>query len=275
MLNDMQPCSLLRRASLAAHRGPIAAASVGAAARQQVRWPSAVAVGLSSSSGDVFSPANVLSEDSRQQCLRRLSRIPSLRPPTPPPPGATAAVRPKEAAVLVPLCVVGGEVCLLFTLRSPTMSSHRGQVSFPGGMKDDSDGSHEATALRETEEELSIPKESIEVWGRCPAMESANKVTVVPVIGYLGHINVEELNFNPDEVGDVFTISLQHLCDKENFRFTQFRTGKGYSIPVFLNGKYRVWGLTAGVTHIFLSALLQSVYKSKVLYCKPVQPLCA
>lgn len=216
--------------------------------------------------GDVFAPANVLSKENREQCLRRLSRIPSLRPPS-----TSGDAKPKEAAVLVPLCVVNGEVCLLFTLRSPHMSSHRGQVSFPGGMKDDADGTHENTALRETEEELGLAREGVDVWGRCPAMESANRVAAVPVIGHLGEVDVTNLQFNPKEVGEVFTISLRHLCDRRNFGYTQFRTGKGYSIPVFLGGKYRIWGLTAGVTHIFLSALLPTVYKNKVHHVKPIK----
>lgn len=270
----MLPCSFLRRVSRTSHSCTL----VGVLGRQQqVRLPSAVCSSRRNNSGgsspdlassDVFSAANILSKKNREECLRRLSRIPSLRPPTTTLPGGA---KPKDAAVLVPLCVVDGEVCLLFTLRSPYMSSHRGQVSFPGGMKDDGDDSHETTALRETEEELGIAKENVEIWGRCPAMESANKVVVTPVICCLGEIKVNELKFNAEEVGEVFTMSLKHLCDKRHFRYTQFRTGKGYSIPVFLGGKYKVWGLTAGVTHIFLSALLPSVYKNKVHYLKPVK----
>lgn len=151
------------------------------------------------------------------------------------------------------------------------MSSHRGQVSYPGGMKDDEDADHEATALRETEEELGISRDQVEIWGRCPPMESANRVTCQPIIGYLGSVDVNRLEYNPKEVGDVFTIPLRYLCDENNFRYTQFRTGKGYVIPVFLGGKYKVWGLTAGVTHIFLSALLPTIYKNKVHYIKPIK----
>lgn len=228
---------------------------------QQVRL--SVDYSNSYSTHDVFSPEKVLSKESQDECIRRLQRMPSLQPPTEP--------SSKKAAVLVPLCVVEGEVSLLFTLRSPFMSSHRGQVSFPGGMKDDLDPSFESTALRETEEELGIPSEQVQIWGRCNSMESRNKVIAVPVIGSLGVINVRKLKFNPHEVGEVFSMSLRELCDKKNFRYTQFRTGKGYAIPVFFGGKHRIWGLTAGITHIFLTALLPSVYKNRLQYIRPIK----
>lgn len=275
----MLPCSLLRSAP----RCPLACFGV-LAQQQQVRTPSAVDFSNSSSDAprDAFAAASVLSRESREECVRRLSRIPRI-------PGAKAQAqalaalarsgkspseatpKAKEAAVLVPLCVVDGEVCLLFTLRSPQLSSHRSQVSFPGGMKDEDDASFEATALRETEEELGIPRGSVEVWGQCPTIESINRVNAHPIVGSLGHINLRDLKFNPKEVDDVFTIPLRHLCDKSNFRYTQFRTGNGYVLPVFLGAKYKVWGLTARITHMFLSALLPSVYKSKLYYINPIK----
>ncbi|XP_034230199.1 nucleoside diphosphate-linked moiety X motif 8 [Thrips palmi] len=284
----MLPCSLLRSAP----RCPLACIGVLAQQQaQQVRTPSAVdfsnsSSGASTASYDAFAPDNVLSKQSREDCVRRLSLIPcpstlAANPKasapdndTSPPAQAAAqaaAAKAKEAAVLVPLCVVDGEVCLLFTLRSPHMSSHRNQVSFPGGMKDEEDDSFESTALRETEEELGLPRGQVEVWGRCPTIESINRVNAVPVVGNLGHIKLNQLKFNQKEVGDVFTIPLRHLCDSSNFRYTQFRTGKGYVLPVFLGAKYKVWGLTARITHMFLSTLLPSVYRSKLYYIKPLK----
>nr|CAD7603697.1 unnamed protein product [Timema genevievae] len=71
----------------------------------------------------------------------------------------------KKAAVLVPLCIVNGEVSLLYTVRSPDLKRNSGQVSFPGGLMDKTDKDLQETALRETFEELGIQKSSVQIWG--------------------------------------------------------------------------------------------------------------
>ncbi|KAH6915848.1 hypothetical protein BKA70DRAFT_1092938 [Coprinopsis sp. MPI-PUGE-AT-0042] len=69
------------------------------------------------------------------------------------------------AAVLIPLCNVDNEPSIIFELRSRTLRSHSGEVSFPGGRVDDSDPSYEYTALRETHEELGIDPRRVESLG--------------------------------------------------------------------------------------------------------------
>merc|ERR1712227_272808 len=98
---------------------------------------------FSTSSCSCHSSAELLSSQSRDKCISRIKKMKSLRP------AGSEEVR-QIAAVLVPLVDISGEVHLLYTRRSLGMSSHSGQVSFPGGKQDKDDVDLTRTALRET-----------------------------------------------------------------------------------------------------------------------------
>ncbi|XP_064415730.1 nucleoside diphosphate-linked moiety X motif 8 isoform X2 [Latimeria chalumnae] len=146
-----------------------------------------------------------------------------------------------QAAVLVSLCLDRGEPAFLFTLRSSHLRGrHKGDVSFAGGKCDSEDRGVIHTALREVKEELGIEVKEANVWGVLRPLS--------------------------DWVEDIFTIPLSHACVEHNQGYTHFRiAGRyGYTLPVFLNAKHRVWGLTAIATDAALSLLLPGLYRSKV-----------
>ncbi|CAK9815349.1 Mitochondrial coenzyme A diphosphatase NUDT8 [Anthophora plagiata] len=204
-------------------------------------------------------PEKVLSEKNRKSFIEKFKT--RKRP--------TAEERMNEAAVLVPLSMYKGELGFLYTLRSTKLSSNRGQVSFPGGMYDKEDRNLEETALRETWEELKIPKEKVDVWTSGNVIDKKN-LKVLPVFGYIGEIDPEKLQINADEVEEAFFLSLINLCDPSLCRYTQFRDN--YTLPVYLGGKHRVWGFTAAITHMVLKALVPDAYKHELVYIRQVLP---
>ncbi|XP_020297756.1 nucleoside diphosphate-linked moiety X motif 8 isoform X2 [Pseudomyrmex gracilis] len=204
-------------------------------------------------------PEVVLSENNRKATIERFR---SFQLPK-------TSKNISEAAVLVPLCLYKGELGLLYTLRSMKLTTNRGQVSFPGGMRDKTDVNLQETALRETWEELKIPKEKIDVWTIGNLIDKGT-VNVMPVLAYIGEIELEILEINPDEVEEAFVISLQKLCDPDLCSFTRFQK-EDITLPSYLGGKYRVWGFTGAITHIVLQALVPNVYMNKVSHVQPLR----
>uniref|UniRef100_A0A671LQZ1 Uncharacterized LOC107703002 n=2 Tax=Sinocyclocheilus anshuiensis TaxID=1608454 RepID=A0A671LQZ1_9TELE len=165
---------------------------------------------------------------------------------------ANAALYAREgtswAAVLVCLCAVSGDPTLLFTLRSAKLKGrHKGDVSFAGGKKDPSDRTVVDTALREAREELGIHITEDKVWGVLKPLRDTSGMMIAPVIANLGPLEALSFRPNPSEVEEIFTLTLEHLCQPQNRGYTHFRTGDryGYTLPVFHSPKHRVWGLTA------------------------------
>ncbi|XP_074854268.1 mitochondrial coenzyme A diphosphatase NUDT8 isoform X2 [Carettochelys insculpta] len=195
-----------------------------------------------------------LSQENEQRCRRLLE-------------ASTRRYRQEAvgAAVLVTLCSVGGFPALLYTLRSSTLTGHKGDVSFPGGKCDSSDQDVVVTALRETQEELGLRLEAERVWGVMKPLPSGKGLMVAPVLANLGPLEHVCLSPNPQEVEDVFTIPLAHLLQAQNQGYTHFRhQGRySYTLPVFLNGRYRVWGLTAIITDLTLELLAPSAYRQR------------
>lgn len=213
-----------------------------------------------------FSPQVLFNGDTKKNCIKKLK---SLLPKKTKKPVDLFETK-RSAAVLIPLCIHNENVSLLYTLRAANLNTHRGQVSFPGGMRDQTDKSLEMTALRETYEELGIPPEEIEVWGSGNLIVTRQNMSILPVVGRLkSDLVMNNLVLNSSEVEEVFTVSIKDLCDSNYHAHTQFRNT--YSTPVYLGGQHRIWGLTAIITHLFLKALLsEETYKHSVTYIPSV-----
>jgi len=176
-----------------------------------------LALSTSSRSSSSLSSKEVFSEKSRKRCMTKIGKMKSMRPSDVP--------VTKRAAVLVPLVDIAGSPHLLYTRRSMGMSSHSGQVSFPGGKEDEEDEDIVKTALRETEEELGIPMSQIDVWCQMPELSSSRQGDYVatPVVAQITNYDTKKLTLSPGEVASVFTVPLDILTEPKYHGYTQFR----------------------------------------------------
>jgi len=149
------------------------------------------------------------------------------------------------AAVLIPV-IVHKELTVLFTQRTAHLKNHSGQVSFPGGRTEPGDASVEFTALRETEEEIGLAMQRVEVLARLPDYRTRTGFRVTPVIGLVAP--PLELAPDPREVAEVFEVPLAFLRDERNCqRRTREFQGQQVGYYVFEYGERVIWGATAGI----------------------------
>src|SRR5687768_4117942 len=154
-----------------------------------------------------------------------------------------AALTP--ASVLVPI-VAHAALSVVFTQRTSHLKHHSGQISFPGGRAEPGDPTPEFTALRETEEELGLAPERIEVLARLPEYCTRTGFCVTPVVGLLS----PPLVLAPDrrEVEEVFEVPLAFLLDPRNHeRRTREFQGQTVGYYVIQYGERHIWGATAGM----------------------------
>uniref|UniRef100_A0A452UAQ8 Nudix hydrolase 8 n=1 Tax=Ursus maritimus TaxID=29073 RepID=A0A452UAQ8_URSMA len=137
---------------------------------------------------------------------------------------------------------------------------------FPGGKCDPTDQDVVHTALRETHEELGLTVPEEHVWGVLRPVHDRQKATVVPVLASVGPLDPQSLRPNPEEVDEVFALPLAHLLQAQNQGYTHFcRQGHfSYTLPVFLHGPHRVWGLTAIITEFTLQLLAPGAYQPRL-----------
>ena len=151
-----------------------------------------------------------------------------------------------KAAVLVPIVAHPGGLTVLFTQRTTHLKAHSGQVSFPGGRAEPHDPTPESTALRETEEEIGLLPDAVEVLARLPDYCTRTGYCVTPVIGLL----TPPLALSPDarEVAEVFEVPLAFLLDANNHRReTREFQGRTVGFYSFQYQERTIWGATAGM----------------------------
>lgn len=184
---------------------------------------------------------------------------------------------PAQAAVLVPLVMRSGPEApphVLLTERAGHLSTHSGQIAFPGGKVDHTDASVEAAALREAQEEIGLDPRHVRVMGELPVYITGTAFEVTPVVAL-----VEPgfaLSPNPGEVADVFEVPLDFLMNPAHHRQHAFewqgQQRQWFSMPFVeerpgLDGQIEaverfIWGATAGMLRNFYRFLISPIGSS-------------
>ncbi|MCP4073173.1 MAG: CoA pyrophosphatase [Hyphomicrobiales bacterium] len=162
----------------------------------------------------------------------------------------------KAAAVLMPIVERQNGLSVVFTKRTEKLKSHSGQVSFPGGKIDESDESALFAALRETEEEIGVGADAIEILGQLPDYYTGSGYHISPVVGMMDA--KVEFVANPHEVEHVFEVPLDFLMNPDNHHINSrvFENIERYYY-VMPWGKHHVWGVTAGIVRMFYNQVFK------------------
>jgi 8-oxo-dGTP pyrophosphatase MutT (NUDIX family) len=163
------------------------------------------------------------------------------------------AATPRVAAVLLPVVYTGDECRIVFTKRVRGLNHHGGEVSFPGGQMDSDDGTLEYTALRETDEEIGVAPDNIEILGTLDDELSKMGHRVTPFVGLL---KSTDFTIQESEVDKVYKIPVNHLNSSNNYYCeTWIRQGERRDVHFYRYENDIVWGLTARVLYRFLQII--------------------
>ncbi|MEA4973819.1 putative Nudix hydrolase NudL [bioreactor metagenome] len=175
----------------------------------------------------------------------------------------------RYSAVLIPIFMTEDGPELLFSRRSMTLRHQPGDICFPGGRREGRENGLQ-TALRETEEEIGIPSENIEVLGRTDFVVTTYAAIITPFVGIVKNMLPSDVIINPDEVEETFTIPLKYFMETEpqehyvniyydipdDFPFEHIVGGKNYTWKkvrqpelFYYYKDYVIWGFTARIVN--------------------------
>ena len=185
---------------------------------------------------------------------RRLRRTPPGADPISLVPDSVAA------AVLAPLVELEGETHVLLIKRPETMSTHRGEIAFPGGKIDPAvDADVRATALREAHEEIGLEPAAVEIVARLTGVATAaSRFTITPFVGFLDRM--PDLVLSRAEVVRVLQVPLSELLDATIYheeRWDAFQ--RDMSVYFFELADETVWGATARILTDLLTRLVTPI----------------
>lgn len=164
----------------------------------------------------------------------------------------------KEAAVLIPI-INKTEPELLLTVRANHLSTHSGEVAFPGGKREPKDATLQQTALRETAEEIALPAQRVNVIGILQTHVSKYHIKVTPFIALID----DNFDYQPNihEISTIFTVPLSFFKKDPQLPTSQIDSlNREWYAPCYNYQQYKIWGLTA----IMIAELTNIIYGNTI-----------
>jgi len=158
-----------------------------------------------------------------------------------------------EAAVLIPVMMHEGGPHLLLTLRSDKVATHKGQISFPGGLREEVDATLLQTALRETEEEIGVSGNDVEILGSFHDFMAVTRYRVTPFVGVLKQDL--KISLNPREVKSILEVPLDFFQKHRPREELHRRLGREMTVYFYEYQGISIWGLTAAMIKEFVELL--------------------
>ncbi|HEU4600308.1 MAG TPA: CoA pyrophosphatase [Solirubrobacterales bacterium] len=157
--------------------------------------------------------------------------------------------------MLLPLYGWPEDPGLVFTERRADLRRHAGEISFPGGRRDEGDADLQATALREAEEEIGLDPAQVEIGEALPATRTfVTGYRIHPFVGRIPHPGELDLRPNPTEVETLLTFSLELL--REGYEMRRLvRRGVPIHTPTYEVEGQLIWGATARILGDLLERL--------------------
>ncbi len=162
------------------------------------------------------------------------------------------------AAVLVPIYCKRGQYHILLTKRTETVKTHKGQISFPGGVYEEQDRTLVNTALRESTEEIGLMAEDAEILGELDdGISIESNYSISPFVGLIPW--PYQFKLNEEETEEIIEVPISILLDK-NYSRQKIKTLDGKEVTSYsynYQGKI-IWGATARILNQFLDIFAQA-----------------
>jgi 8-oxo-dGTP pyrophosphatase MutT (NUDIX family) len=163
------------------------------------------------------------------------------------------AAEPVAAAVLVPLFRAAGQTFVVLTRRRADLRRHAGEISFPGGRRDEADTELSETALREAEEEIGLDRSQVRLLGELPVTSTfATNYLIHPFVATIPPGQAWEPS--PKEVDEVLELPLEEVRAGRTIT-TLERRGITFQTDAYVVGGHMIWGATARVIEHLLGRL--------------------